>query len=70
MDRDHYGKFGFDLAKVDCSTDNEKFCVSNYKIEGFPTLLLFVDGKLVEEYPGLDESFNLMEYIKRLVAKV
>ncbi|KAJ3360340.1 hypothetical protein HDU91_004656 [Kappamyces sp. JEL0680] len=34
---------GFDMAKVECSTDQERFCVSTYKLDGFPTLLVY-DG--------------------------
>lgn len=59
---------GFRMAKVECAVDKEKFCVEEFKIDGFPTILVFVDGKLLHEYPYEDESEPVYNYIKKLVA--
>merc|ERR1712189_25261 len=38
------------IAEVDC-THNQKLC-ERYKIDGYPTLILFKDGKPTQEYRG------------------
>ena len=43
-------KFSFGMAKVDCDT-NVKLC-DDMKVEGFPTVNLYVDGKFIEEFLG------------------
>ncbi|KAI8892756.1 hypothetical protein BC833DRAFT_610751 [Globomyces pollinis-pini] len=58
---------GFTTFKIECAVDHEQFCISRYHIDGFPTLLTFVNGELKEEYPHEDEVEPLMNYIENLV---
>ncbi|KAJ3268714.1 hypothetical protein HDV01_002345 [Terramyces sp. JEL0728] len=62
-----YKEHGFEMYKVECAIDKEKFCIDKYDVDGFPTLLTYVDGKLLEEYPSEDETETLFNYIKLLV---
>ncbi|KAJ3319736.1 Protein disulfide-isomerase A3 [Boothiomyces sp. JEL0866] len=62
-----YKDHGFEMYKVECAIDREKFCIEEYQVDGFPTLLTFADGKLLEEYPSEDETETLLNYIKLLV---
>jgi len=50
------------VAEVDC-TQNRDLC-SRYKIQGYPTLMLFRDGKLVEEYEGGRDFKTLSNFIE------
>lgn len=52
---------------MECSLDKEVFCVVRHKIEGFPTLLVYIDGILKEEYPGANEVDDLMRYLRQIV---
>ncbi|KAJ3256765.1 hypothetical protein HK103_005138 [Boothiomyces macroporosus] len=55
-----YKDHGFEMYKAE-------FCIENYDVDGFPTLLTFANGKLKEEYPSEDETETLLNYIKLLV---
>lgn len=49
------------IAKVDCG-QFETLC-NEHKVDGYPTLVLYKDGKLVTEYEGertLDEMYNFV----------
>ncbi|KAJ3020065.1 hypothetical protein HKX48_001371 [Thoreauomyces humboldtii] len=55
------------LTKVECSIPNEPR--SGHPVcdvhapDGFPTVNLYVDGKLVEEYPGNNEVEDMLRYV-------
>ncbi|KAJ3080269.1 Thioredoxin domain-containing protein 5 [Quaeritorhiza haematococci] len=51
------------LRKLECSI-NESFC-REHQAGDYPTVNLYVDGKLVEEYPDVDEVENLYKYIEK-----
>jgi hypothetical protein len=38
-------------------------------VDGFPTLLLFIDGKFIEEYPDDNETNLFIEYLRKVVKK-
>merc|ERR1712087_390950 len=52
------------VAEVDC-TQNRDLC-SRYKIQGYPTLILFKDGKPVQEYQGGRDLKSLSNFIEKL----
>jgi thiol-disulfide isomerase/thioredoxin len=58
---------GFGMAKVECSGDMESTCVQEYKVDGYPTVFSYVDGKRKEEYPYADEADELYSYITELI---
>jgi Thioredoxin len=60
-------KINVRLAKIECAVDKEVFCMANYKVDGFPTILTYVDGKLKEEYYGETEEGPFYQYIKTQV---
>merc|ERR1712071_682140 len=46
------GSSSIKIAKVDCTDEsNRQLCVDE-KVNGFPTMFLYRDGKKVEEYEG------------------
>ncbi|XP_056642499.1 protein disulfide-isomerase A5 [Diorhabda sublineata] len=49
------------MAMVDC-TENTK-TADEYKIEGFPTLKLFKDGKFVADYSGKRDAADIKRFI-------
>merc|ERR1711887_236797 len=51
------------VAEVDC-TQNRNLC-SRYKIQGYPTLILFKDGKMVQEYQGGRDLKTLSNFIEK-----
>ncbi|RKO99503.1 hypothetical protein CXG81DRAFT_7893, partial [Caulochytrium protostelioides] len=53
---------GFQLAKVDCTPD-EAFC-ERRRVDGFPTLFLYVNGQLTEEYTGEQQLPELWAYLQ------
>ncbi|KAJ3309861.1 Thioredoxin domain-containing protein 5 [Boothiomyces sp. JEL0838] len=55
----------FKLAKIDC-TEAENFCASKEAL-GYPTLMLYSDGKIFEEYTGEHKTKNIGEYLVQKV---
>ena len=56
---------GCDIAKV--NVDNAIEIASEYKIDSIPTLMIFVDNKLVKKIVGLtgaEEIINIIEEVK------
>lgn len=51
------------LAKVDCTTAGKNTC-KKYSIEGFPTLKIFKNGYLFQEYHGSREATGIVRYIR------
>lgn len=50
------------VAEIDC-TENRTLC-SRYKIEGYPTLILFKDGKPLQEYNGRRDMKSISSFIE------
>ncbi|OQR77207.1 thioredoxin domain-containing protein 5-like, partial [Tropilaelaps mercedesae] len=51
------------IAKVDC-TQHDNLC-SNNEVQGYPSLVLFKDGKRIEEYNGSRDIDDLKEFVDR-----
>jgi protein disulfide-isomerase-like protein len=49
------------LAKVDCTV--EEALKNKYEVTGFPTLLVFKDGQLLETYDGQREKSDIVDYM-------
>ncbi|KAK2720955.1 thioredoxin domain-containing protein 5-like [Artemia franciscana] len=55
------------IAKVDC-TQSKSLC-QEHSVKGYPTLLWFKDGKMVEKYQGSRSLDSLKEYVTKMAAK-
>lgn len=53
---------GVKIARIDC-TAHSKSC-SKHEVRGYPTLLLFQDGKKIDKYQGSRELDRLEDYLK------
>ncbi|XP_055904063.1 protein disulfide-isomerase A5 [Eupeodes corollae] len=51
------------LGAVDCNIHHK--AVEKYKIQGFPTLLLFENGKLVDTYTGPRKASDILKYVSK-----
>merc|ERR1712168_130571 len=51
------------IAEVDC-TQNRSLC-ERYRIDGYPTLILFKDGKPIQEYHGGRDIKTLTNFIEQ-----
>jgi len=58
------GVTGVSIAKVDC-TASTTTC-GDYKVQGYPTLLYFRDGKKIDTYDGAKTLEGLKEYLKKM----
>jgi len=61
------GKAGVKIAKVDCTEGNDRnreLC-NGQGVTGFPTLNLYKDGKLVEEYKGKRTLDDLEAFVNK-----
>ncbi|KAI9362944.1 thioredoxin-like protein [Zopfochytrium polystomum] len=52
----------FFISKVDC-TDVDAWC-ADLKVDSYPTLYLYHNGELIEEYQGEHEPVPIMDYIR------
>jgi thioredoxin domain-containing protein 5 len=57
----------FTVAKVDCTTDSAT-CTEN-GVNGYPTVKLFKDGKLVQEYEGARTVAAFTEFVQSKAGK-
>ncbi|KAJ3159131.1 Thioredoxin domain-containing protein 5 [Geranomyces michiganensis] len=69
-ERRYYDR-GLHMAKVECSINGafksgQPFC-DKHAPDGFPTINLYVHGKLVEEYPGDDDVASILTYMEKRV---
>jgi len=53
----------FNVAKVDCTT--EKTSCSKHNIPGYPTVKLFKDGAMVEEYKGQRTLEGFVDFVNK-----
>jgi len=51
------------VAEVDCTVDRPT-CTEN-GVQGFPTVLLFRGGKLLDEYNGNRKQDDMMQWVER-----
>ena len=51
------------IIKVDCTNDASKKVCNEQEVDGFPTLLLYEDGKKVSEYNGSRLLDDLHDFI-------
>ncbi|EDV91834.1 thioredoxin domain-containing protein 5 homolog [Drosophila grimshawi] len=58
---------GISVAKVDCtSPDNRQICIDQ-QVEGYPTLFLYKNGQRQNEYEGSRSLPELQAYIKKFI---
>ncbi|XP_071957200.1 thioredoxin domain-containing protein 5-like [Antedon mediterranea] len=55
------------IAKVDCTTDKE--VCDQFDVRGYPTLLFFKKGEMVEKYQGGRDHIALKNYVMKMVGK-
>ncbi|KAJ3024921.1 UNVERIFIED_CONTAM: hypothetical protein HDU68_007658 [Siphonaria sp. JEL0065] len=56
---------GFGLAKVQCAYNQEEFCHQTMNIhEGYPTINLYFNGQLLEEYTHKNERDDIIRYLE------
>ncbi|KAJ3059371.1 hypothetical protein HDU98_004638 [Podochytrium sp. JEL0797] len=58
---------GFLISKVDCTGHNEEWCTRSFGVDAYPTVNLYHNGKLVEEYAGDHEVEPILAYIKEKI---
>jgi len=59
------GSSSIKIAKVDCTDEsNRQLCVDE-KVNGFPTMFLYRDGKKVEEYEGNRSLDDLYSFVSK-----
>lgn len=51
------------IAKVDCTVEASKELCNEQEVDGFPTLLLYREGKKVSEYNGSRSLDDLYEFV-------
>lgn len=55
------------IAKVDCtSPENKQICIDQ-QVEGYPTLFLYKNGKRQNEYEGSRSLPELQSYVKKFI---
>lgn len=54
------------LAKVDCTEGGKDTC-SKYSVSGYPTLKIFKNGEVSQEYNGPREANGIAKYMKSVV---
>jgi len=52
------------VGEMDCAGDNQKFC-QRYKVATYPTLMLFWNGKPLQEYHGKLDFKSLSRFLNR-----
>ncbi|XP_058460976.1 protein disulfide-isomerase A3 [Malaya genurostris] len=54
------------LAKVDCTEGGKDTC-SKFSVSGYPTLKIFKNGEVSQEYNGPREAIGIAKYMKSIV---
>jgi hypothetical protein len=57
---------GFIMRKFECGGKYTDKCLS-YPVDGYPTILVYLDGKLKEEYTNENDAASLLKYIEKLI---
>lgn len=55
------------LAMLDCTVNTQ--VAEEYKISGFPTIKLFINGKVVSEYDGKRTPEDIINFMKSRAKK-
>ncbi|KAI8826812.1 uncharacterized protein EV422DRAFT_511512 [Fimicolochytrium jonesii] len=67
----NYTSSNVHIAKIECSINGDRDSNSHLcevdDVDAYPTILLFVDGKRVEEYMGQDEVNDVLKYVEAQV---
>ncbi|KAL1123519.1 hypothetical protein AAG570_002596 [Ranatra chinensis] len=58
-------KYDINIAKVDCTLEQNKELCSDQEVDGFPTLLLYKDGRKISEYNGSRGLEDLIEFVTK-----
>jgi len=58
------GVSGLSISKVDCT--QSKLTCDKYDVKGYPTLLYFRNGKMIEKYSGANNLKSLKEFVKKM----
>lgn len=58
----------FHIRKCDCSLD-EDFCANEYEVNGYPTIILFDNGRRMQEYLDEDEETPLFAFVQAEMKK-
>merc|ERR1711874_458857 len=58
------GVGGVSIAKLDCTT-NKATC-DKYNVKGYPTLLYFRNGEMIEKHSGSKDFQSLKDYVKTM----
>merc|ERR1719331_1270313 len=58
------GVSGLSISKVDCT--QSKMTCEKYDVKGYPTLLYFRNGKMIEKYSGANNLKSLKEFVKKM----
>ncbi len=61
------GPYRFNVAKVDCTTD-EDFCAQR-GVDGYPTIMLYNKGQQVEEFSSDTDVNGMFKYAKAKARK-
>merc|ERR1712038_450336 len=51
------------IDKIDCTAEDSKSVCSKFEVRGYPTLLFFKDGQMVEKYSGGRDLSALKSYV-------
>lgn len=54
------------LAKVDCTEAGKEIC-TKFSVSGYPTLKIFRDGEMSQEYNGPREAAGIVKYMRAQV---
>merc|ERR1711874_233774 len=58
------GVSGLSISKVDCT--QSKMTCEKYEVKGYPTLLYFRNGRMIEKYTGANNLKSLKEFVKKM----
>lgn len=61
-------KFDGEVSFTKCNIDGNPVTPTNYGIKAIPTLLLFKDGKVVDQIIGMATKMEIEETLNKIVA--
>ena len=61
--KDYEGKKGVKIGKL--NVDESKETAEKYNVMGIPTIILFRDGKIIEQVTGVQSKESLQEMIEK-----
>ena len=63
----HSASEGITIAKVDCTSENNRNLCVEQQVEGYPTLFAYKNGKKQSEYDGGRALAELQHYIGKIL---